>query len=197
MNPQVANTMWSLEHWQYACLRAVVNTSLYVRTSPWLAPATQPDRIRTYPCRPNLHACRIFLPRGRTGILPLVIRAHGGGFIVNNPAADDIIARHLSDKAQCVVVSIDYGKAPQNQFPSAYEDVIAQSLAAIHDPDLPLDHERPRVVLCGSSAGGNLVLAAAQDSRLRPVVMGVAGIYPPVDLVKHLWAGPFLSEEIG
>ena len=68
---------------------------------------------------------------------------------MNNPAADDPIARHLADNAQCIVVSIDYSKAPQNRFPIAYEDVIAQVLAVIQDDDLPV--VLGSVVLCGRS----------------------------------------------
>jgi len=173
--------MWTLAHVQCACIRAIAHTSLYVRSSPWLSPTTQPDRIKNYPCRPNLYACRIFTPKDPQGkkTLPLVIRAHGGGFIVNYPAADDVLARRLADQANCIVVSIDYSKAPQNKFPAAYEDVIAQSLAVIDDPELPTD--KSKVVLCGSSAGGNLLLGAAQDSRLRPKILGVVSIYPVVE----------------
>jgi acetyl esterase/lipase len=40
------------------------------------------------------------------------------------------------------------------------------------------------VVLCGSSTGGNLLLAASQDSRLLQKVTGVAAIYPPIDLAE-------------
>jgi acetyl esterase/lipase len=112
--------------------------------------------------------------------LPLVIRAHGGGFIVNYPAVDDILARRLADQANCIVVSLDYSKAPQNKFPAAYEDVIAQSLAIIDDPELPID--KSKVALCGSSAGGNLLLGATQDSRLRSKIVGVVSIYPVVDI---------------
>jgi len=174
--------MWTLAHVQWACIRAVAHTSLYIRTSPWLSPTTQPDRLKTYPCRPTLYACRIFTPKDSQGKakLPLVIRAHGGGFIVNYPAADDALARRLADQAHCIVVSIDYSKAPQNQFPIAYEDAIAQSLAVIDDPELPTD--KSRVVLCGSSAGGNLFLGAAQDPRLRSKILGVVAIYPAVDV---------------
>lgn len=102
--------------------------------------------------------------------------------LVNNPSADDPIARHLADNAHCIVVSIDYSKSPQNKFPTAYEDAIAQILAIIDDEALPID--RSRVVLCGSSAGGNLVLSIVQDSRLLPKVLGVATIYPAVDLAE-------------
>ncbi|GAB7337616.1 hypothetical protein MBLNU457_g2914t1 [Dothideomycetes sp. NU457] len=175
--------MSAFEYFKFACIRTIANTSLYVRRSPWFSPATQPDRFRTY--HPNLYACRVFIPSEHDGEkpLPLVIRAHGGGFIVNAPSADDPIARHLADNAGCIVVSIDYRKAPQNKFPAAYEDTIAQSLAVIEDPELPID--RNRVVLCGSSAGGNLVLGAAQDPRLRSKLSGVAAIYPVVDMAQE------------
>ncbi|KAH6882016.1 Alpha/Beta hydrolase protein [Alternaria rosae] len=173
--------MWTLAHLQFACIRAIAHTSLYIRSSPWLAPTTQPDHIKNYPCRPNLYGCRIFISKNYKDkqSLPLVIRAHGGGFIVNYPAADDVLARHLADHANCIVVSIDYSKSPQNKFPTAYEDVIAQSLAIIDDPELPID--KSKVVLCGSSAGGNLTLGAAQDSGLLSKILGVVSIYPAVD----------------
>ena len=171
------------EYLQWACIRTFVNTSLYIRRSSWVSPTTHPDCVKTYPSRPNLFACRVFFPHDHDGkrILPLVIRVHGGGFVLNNPAVDDPIARHLADRAQCIFVSIDYGKAPQNKFPAAYEDVIEQSLRVIDDTELPVD--RSRVILCGASAGGNLVLAAAQDPRLRAKIAGVAAIYALVDLV--------------
>jgi acetyl esterase/lipase len=177
--------MSTLAHVQWACIRALANTSLYIRSSPWLSPTTQPDRIKNYPCRPNLYGCRIFTPKDDQGkkSLPLVIRAHGGGFVVNYPAIDDILARRLADQANCIVVNIDYSKAPQNKFPAGYEDVVALSLAAIDDPELPID--KSKVILCGSSAGGNLLLGAAQDSRLRPKIMGVAAIYPIVDFESN------------
>lgn len=173
--------MWTLAHVQWACIRAIAHTSLYVKRSPWISPTTQPDRIKNYACRPNLYPCRIFTPKDSQGEkpLPLVIRAHGGGFVVNYPAADDILARRLAEQANCIVISIDYSKAPQNKFPAAYEDVIAQTLAVIDDPELPTD--KGKVVLCGSSAGGTLLLGAAQDSRLRPKILGIVSIYPFVE----------------
>lgn len=176
--------MFDLDSVKYACIRTIVNTSLYVRRSSWLSPATQPDQFKTYPCRPHLFACRVFTPREHGGHekMPLVIRAHGGGFLVNNPAADDPIARHIADHARCIVVSIDYSKAPQNKFPTAYEDAIAQIIAIIDDDELPVD--KSRVILCGSSAGGNVLLGAAQDARLRSKLLGVAAIYPVLDMAE-------------
>ncbi|KAK5731518.1 hypothetical protein LTR17_011316 [Elasticomyces elasticus] len=67
-------------------------------------------------------------------------------------------------------------KHRSTKIPSAYEDVIEPSLAVINDNELLVDGSR--VILCGASAGGNLVLAAAQDVPLRDKVAGVAAIYP-------------------
>lgn len=173
--------MSSLEHLKYALIRTIVNTSLAIRRSAWLSPATQPDRLKSYPCRPNLFPCRIFIPRGLDDgrLFPLVIRAHGGGLIVNNPSLDDPLARHVADHAGCIVVSIDYEKSPRAKFPTAYEDIIAQSLAVLEDEDLPLDR---RMVFSGHSAGGNLLLGAAQDERIKGKLEGVSAVYPVTDM---------------
>ncbi|EPE29447.1 alpha/beta-Hydrolase [Glarea lozoyensis ATCC 20868] len=40
-----------------------------------------------------------------------------------------------------------------------------------------------KVILCGSSAGGNLVLAAGQDSRLRQKLLGIVALYPVASLI--------------
>ena len=100
---------------------------------------------------------------------------------MNNPAADDAFARLLADKAACVVVSVDYSKAPRHPFPAAYEDLIDLSLAVIADPQLHVDPKK--VVLCGSSSGGNLALAIAQDNRIRSKIHGVLALTPVVDFV--------------
>jgi acetyl esterase/lipase len=83
MDTDNTTMMWDLERLKYAGIRTIVNTSLYVRRSPWLSPTTQPNQVKTYSCRPILFGCRIFTPSGFDGQskLPLVIRAHGGGFV--------------------------------------------------------------------------------------------------------------------
>ncbi len=174
----------------YTVLQRVFELVLLVQRSRFFAPGTQPDETRSYVVRPGLHACRIFRPAGQakrstdgkraTGSkLPLVILVHGGGFVVNTPSRDDPLARFLADCCGCLVVAIDYSKAPQARFPTAYEDVVAICDAVINDPELEVD--KTKVVLCGNSAGGNLVLAAAQDQRLRGRLAGVTGLYPVVD----------------
>lgn len=164
----------------FACLRAYINTRCYVLRSSWLSPDTQPTSTKSYG-RTDLFASRVFIPKsasttGQAQRLPLVICVHGGGFILNNPSFDDPLARRLADIVNCVVVSIDYRKAPQSKFPAAYNDIVEQSLAVINDKDLPIGSTK--VVLCDSSAGGNLVLAAAQHPEIRSRLVDVLGLYP-------------------
>ena len=136
----------TVDYIKYALLRTFINTRLSIIRSTWYSPTTQPDSTKVYPCRPNLFPCRIFQPRLQAPVLdkndrrslPLVIRVHGGGFILNNPSIDDPLSRHLADNAECMVVSIDYGKAPQTKLPEAREDVVEQCLAILSDQELNL-----------------------------------------------------------
>ena len=171
----------------YIALQKAFNGFRYVQQSRLFAAATQPDERKLYPCRPNLFANRIFRPAGLgadAGELPLLILIHGGGFIVNNPSADDALARRLADTANSLVVSIDYSKAPQNPFPAGYEDVVALCLAVIDDDALHIN--KRKVVLAGNSAGGNFALGAAQDPRLRSRILGVLGLYVSLDPCQTL-----------
>ncbi|KAK3680613.1 Arylacetamide deacetylase-like 2 [Vermiconidia calcicola] len=171
-----------LTRWKWLLIQRMVNVILYFQRSRFLSPSTQPNAVKHQPCRPQLYPNRIFtptpFPAGRDK-LPLVIQAHGGGFIGNNPARDDPLCRLIADTCQCIAVGIDYSKAPTHRFPVAYEDVVALTTSLIDDPTLPVD--KSKVVLCGNSAGGNLVLAAVQDERLRSRVHGVLGLYAVCD----------------
>ncbi|KJX92357.1 hypothetical protein TI39_contig5864g00004 [Zymoseptoria brevis] len=146
---------------------------------------TDHHRVQTFVIGKGLYPSRIFLPQGYSAaeheLFSPVVCVHGGGLLVNNSPLDDPLARHLADASRSMVVSIDYRKAPQNKFPSAYEDVVEQILAVIDDSTLPLDHKN--IVLCGRFVGGNLVLAAAQNPQIRDRLTGVIAVYPICDLV--------------
>jgi acetyl esterase/lipase len=165
----------------YTVLQKGFLIALWITRSRLWSPKTQPDAIKYLPLKPSLFASRVFRPAGQSVAqrLPLIVQIHGGGFIVNNPSADDELARFLADTCKCLVVSIDYRKAPQNIFPAAYEDIVDSVEALIQDASLNV---RPgKVVLSGNSAGGNLALAAAQDPRIHPNIAGVLGLYPVCD----------------
>jgi len=96
--------------------------------------------------------------------LPLVVYVHGGGWVLGGIAAADRPCRRLAAAAECVVVSIEYRRAPETKFPGPLEDcVCAVKWLATH-AEL-VGGERHRLVLMGDSAGGNLVAATVQRLR--------------------------------
>ncbi|KAJ8611464.1 hypothetical protein MRB53_037983 [Persea americana] len=175
-----------LESIPWIFLQNFVNAVTYTRRSPWLTSKNQPDEIKVYAGYEHLFGSRIFQPASRKNdeILPLVITIHGGGFIMNSPAADDGFARYLADKINCVVVAVDYSKSPRHKFPAAYQDLIRLTQTVIDDTSLHID--RKKVVICARSSGANLALGTAQDSRLRNKLAGLVAITPLVDFVTPL-----------
>jgi acetyl esterase len=96
---------------------------------------------------------------------PILVWLHGGGFAAGDldmPEAD-VVARELVARANVSVVSVDYRLAA---FPAGLDDVVAV-LGALDGP----------VVVGGTSAGGNLALAAALGIA-DPRVIGLVLAYP-------------------
>ncbi|SMR48331.1 unnamed protein product [Zymoseptoria tritici ST99CH_1A5] len=93
--------MSAFECIQFACIRTIVNASLAIRR----------DFIQAESSYLGGHVAE------EDTIFPLVVCAHNGVFLLNNPSLDDPLTRHLADASRSVVVSIDYRKAPQNKFP--------------------------------------------------------------------------------
>lgn len=108
---------------------------------------------------------RIYIPAG-SAPFPVLVYAHGGGWIMGSLDSDDGICRALTNAAECVVVSVDYRLAPEHPFPAAVEDCyrttewVLENSDAVHgDPD--------RLAIGGAIAGGNLAASVAQVVRDR------------------------------
>lgn len=171
---------------RFILIQFLQRTVVTIKQSWLFSPTTQPDKlIKILPQRPELCHSRIFIPQHREKIshpLPLVIMVHGGGFMMNRPCVDDPLARYLADNCSCYVASIDHRKAPWHRFPAGYEDIVA-SILTLKDEHGPIHVDVSKVVLCGHSSGGNLVLGAAQDPRLRGKLLGVMSLTPVVNLL--------------
>lgn len=95
---------------------------------------------------------------------PIVLYFHGGGWVLGGLDSGDALCRWLASAATCAVVSVDYRLAPEHPYPAAVEDCVATTRwVAAHAGDLGTDASR--LVVAGTSAGGNL--AAADCLRLR------------------------------
>jgi acetyl esterase len=103
---------------------------------------------------------RLYRPPS-TSPLPLVIYAHGGGFVTGNLDTDHPECVGLARDAACLVVSVDYRLAPEHPCPAALDDVEAALQHAV-DNSADLDADGSRIVVMGRDAGAGLVAALAQ-----------------------------------
>jgi acetyl esterase len=67
---------------------------------------------------------RIYRPAAHPP-LPLVLYAHGGGWVTGSLESHDRLCRILAARLQAVVVAVDYRCAPEHVFPAALDDVAA------------------------------------------------------------------------
>lgn len=128
---------------------------------------------------------RIYTPRASAGALPLLVFFHGGGFVVGGLETHDLTCRHISLKADCIVMAVDYRLAPEHKFPAAPNDALAAvRWAGEHAAQIGADGSR--IAVGGDSAGGNL--AAVTALRVRdeggPKLSGQLLIYPMTDYPK-------------
>ena len=127
-------------------------------------------RVRTYDPAPD-------------ETLPAAVYFHGGGWVCGGLDTHDSVARALAARGDAVVVSVDYRKAPEHEFPAAVEDAyeatkwVAGNAASLGAGD--------GLAVVGESAGGNLAavvaqLAAGEDVGA-PAVDHQVLLYPVTD----------------
>ena len=124
---------------------------------------------------------RVYTPEGHPPF-PLLVYFHGGGWVVGGIETHDGLCRQLANKAQTVVVSVDYRLAPEHPFPAAPEDSYAATRwVAEHARELGGDPDR--IAVAGDSAGGNLAAVVSLMARDRggPRLVHQVLIYPVVD----------------
>jgi epsilon-lactone hydrolase len=131
-----------------------------------------------------------------------VVYFHGGGYVSGSPPDRYLaLAGAVALAANARVHVVDYRLAPENRFPTAFEDCLAAYRWTIcaggTDPQT--------VAVLGDSAGGNLavaVTAAARDENL-PLPSCVAVISPFADLTfsgasleLRKLADPYVTREL-
>ena len=108
---------------------------------------------------------RIYWP-SEEGPLPVLIEFHGGGFMHGDIESYDGNCRRLSIGAGCVVVNVDYRKAPDHKFPAAAEDCYAVTKWAMENA-ASINVDPTKIAVGGDSAGGNLATVVSLMARDR------------------------------
>ena len=123
--------------------------------------------------------------RTASAVSPTVVYFHGGGWVAGDLETVDRQAHWLAIETGTVVVSVDYRRPPEVQFPGAFSDAIA-ALLDVADRISEFGGDAARLGVAGESAGGNLAAAAAIAARdAGRKLAGQLLIYPVTDAVGH------------
>ncbi len=102
--------------------------------------------------------------RGGAGPLPGLVYFHGSGWVVANVGVCDSFSRSLANRTGCVVIAVNYQKAPEHKFPVPLDDCYAAT-RWVFDNASELGLDTRRIGVIGDSAGGNLAAAVTLRAR--------------------------------
>jgi acetyl esterase/lipase len=124
----------------------------------------------------------IYRPKGSTGLLPVVMYFHGGGWVLGSKHTHDRLLRDLVNGTNATFVFVNYTPSPEAQFPVPIEqDYAATKYIAEHGKEFGLDTSR--LAVAGDSVGGNMVAVVTQLAKERkgPAIRYQVLFYPVTD----------------
>jgi acetyl esterase len=124
---------------------------------------------------------RLYTPNPTSG-LPILVFFHGGGFVAGNLDAYDNPLRSVTNRCECIVVSVAYRLSPENKYPAAPEDAYAATKWVAEHAD-NIGGDPRRITVGGDGAGGNLAAVVTLMARDRgtPSLAFQILIYPSLD----------------
>lgn len=125
---------------------------------------------------------RIFRPGGARGLLPVVVYAHGGGWVVGGTRTHDRLVRELTVGSGAALVFVRYSLSPEAVYPAALEEIY-RTLEWIRSDGFGHGLDFSRMAVAGDSSGGNLAAAVALLVRERggPRLAAQVLYYPVTD----------------
>jgi acetyl esterase/lipase len=145
---------------------------------------------------------RIVKPADATGVLPVILHLHGGGWVLSGAHTHDRLVRELAARTHAAVVFPDYDRSPEAKYPTAIEQCYAVAQWVVRDGDQKHLDAR-RLVLVGDSVGGTIAIALSLMAKQRGDVRlaGQVLFYPPTDAgfdtdsYHHFAEGYFLRRD--
>lgn len=127
------------------------------------------------------------------GKQPVLVNVHGGGWTLPHTERDIYFCRRMAVRTGCLVFDVDYVLAPEYPYPAAIEELEA-FFAKLPELCKTYSGDPDRVILCGQSAGGNLLGAVTQRRKiaLRPLAQILC--YLPTDNYNDHFDGGELDE---
>lgn len=127
---------------------------------PWVAggPLMAETHETWVACGRSAVRVRVYDPGG-TGPAPTLVYLHGGGFVLFSLETHDRLMREYAARTGCIVVGVDYSRAPEVRFPHAIHETVAVLRWLASGQGGPRI-DPGRVVVGGDSAGANLAVAS-------------------------------------
>ena len=185
LDPQIAELLPALNRY-FPRVETMTGPQLRTVIRERAVPPPRPEPVgdvlnRTAPGPSGEIAVRIYWPAASSGPVPVVVFAHGGGFVFCDLDSHDDLCRAMTNGIGAVVVSVDYRLAPESPWPAAAEDVYAAADWAVQQAGA-LGADPGRLLVAGDSAGGNLAAVTALMARDRdwPAIAGQVLVYPVI-----------------
>lgn len=130
---------------------------------------------------------RLYDPRASREPGPAIVFFHGGGFVIGDLESHGSFTAEMARALDLPVIAVDYRLAPEFPWPAAPDDCEAAARWVANSP-AELGRSVTSLVLCGDSAGGNLVIvtaAALRDEPAKIPVIAQLPFYPATDASKE------------
>lgn len=126
----------------------------------------------------------IYYPDVELKNLPCILYAHGGGFISGDKWKMHQVCKALCEKAESIVINIDYRLAPAYGFPAGFEDC-RNVLSWLHQQN-ELNIDKNKICFVGDSAGASLLGACAlYQAKHHEVTIAFQALIYPCVLIKE------------
>lgn len=123
----------------------------------------------------------LFYPAQRQDA-PVMINVHGGGFVFGGPEYEDVWCEYINKTLDMTVINVEYRLAPEHPFPCGLNDVY-DTIIWVYENAERLRINASQMILCGNSAGANLVTAVCymlkENTKINPLAQIL--IYPVLD----------------
>lgn len=127
-------------------------------------------------------SARTYKPRLPNRLVPTLVYFHMGGCVIGGLETCHVFCSMMAQRANCLVVSVDYRLAPEHKFPAAVEDALT-AFRSVREHARSLGGNPNLIAVGGDSAGGYLAAVISQEMKRtgeKPPKLQLL-IYPVVD----------------
>jgi acetyl esterase len=121
-------------------------------------------------------------PNSSNETLPVVIYIHGGGWVLGGFDTHERLVRELANKANAVIVFVNYTPSPEAKYPVAIEQAYAAT-KWVAENGKTINVNSSRLAVVGDSVGGNMAAAVTMLAKERsgPPIKFQVLFYPVTD----------------